>query len=247
MRGRGVSRRPRRYPRTNVISKEAPSDGQLKYHTISDVNKTRSYQKFIKTTGVVPLDDVSDSYVIELEENIKGTSRKAKQEGWHTGVSYSSGRMLYNLVKKTRPNVVVETGVAKGVSTSYILAALNDNKKGRLISVDILKDAGFLVDKDLKSRWDFKCGTSLEVLPQLPVPHIDMFIHDSQHTYDTMMFEYQWAYPRLKKGGVLLSHDINKNDAFFDFAKEVDEEVMFIRSSDRGFVMGAIVKKRRKK
>lgn len=220
---------------------------QMKYYTISNVDKASSYQRFTRMIGLDPEEDIRNGYIIELERNIKETCEKARKRGFHRGMSYSLGRMLHTLITQMKPDTIIETGVGKGVSTSYILAALDDNQKGELISVDTSKDVGFLIDRDLKSRWKFKCGTSLEMLPQLSIPYIDIFIHDSHHTYDNMMFEYQWAYPKLKPAGILLSHDINRNDALFDFAEAVGEEVMFIRSSGRGFTMGAIVKRRPKK
>lgn len=37
------------------------------------------------------------------------------------------------------------------------------------------------------------------------------------HTYDLMTFEYETAWPHLKKGGLLLSDDADWSDAFKDF------------------------------
>ena len=50
---------------------------------------------------------------------------------------------------------------------------------------------------------------------------IDAFLHDSLHTYDNMMFEYRAAWPHLKDAGLLLSHDVGRHTAFFDFARDV--------------------------
>lgn len=47
---------------------------------------------------------------------------------------------------------------------------------------------------------------------------VDIFLHDSEHTYDNMMFEYATAWDYLPKGGLLLSHDISWNNAGRDFA-----------------------------
>ena len=54
------------------------------------------------------------------------------------GLGKNVGRLLYFLVKFSRPDVVVETGVANGFSSSYILLALDSLNKGRLISIDYL-------------------------------------------------------------------------------------------------------------
>lgn len=45
---------------------------------------------------------------------------------------------------------------------------------------------------------------------------IDVFIHDSDHSYDVIAFEIETAYPYLRSGGVLVADDVFQNMAFFD-------------------------------
>jgi len=46
---------------------------------------------------------------------------------------------LYLVVRAMRPNLVVETGVFDGISSSVILQALQDANAGKLVSVDLLQ------------------------------------------------------------------------------------------------------------
>ncbi len=46
-------------------------------------------------------------------------------------------------------------------------------------------------------------------------------MHDSEHTYENMQWEFRTAWKCLRKGGLFLSHDVGANEAFFDFMKEV--------------------------
>ena len=48
---------------------------------------------------------------------------------------------------------------------------------------------------------------------------IDIFLHDSEHSYQNMLWEFQTAWTYLKAGGLLLSHNIDTNDTFSDFRK----------------------------
>ncbi len=57
--------------------------------------------------------------------------------------------------------MVIETGVAAGVSTNAMLSALQINGAGNLLSLDITLKVGELVDDKLKTRW------KLEILPEL--------------------------------------------------------------------------------
>jgi predicted O-methyltransferase YrrM len=135
--------------------------------------------------------------------------------------------VLYAIVRLLKPNVVIETGVAAGISSAYILKALDLNKKGKLISIDIGKKefngivlpsdmpVGWLVPKALRERWTLKIGSSKQLLqPLLEKEEVDLFLHDSEHSYENMMFEFEAAWKRLSTGGILLSDNIDFNKSF---------------------------------
>jgi hypothetical protein len=48
-----------------------------------------------------------------------------------------------------------------------------------------------------------------------------IFIHDSLHTYEYMIWEFRAAYPHLPPGGLLFADDALWNGSFADFAREV--------------------------
>jgi predicted O-methyltransferase YrrM len=146
------------------------------------------------------------------------------------GQMMSEYSAVYALVRLLRPDRVVETGVADGTTSAYILQALEDNGRGRLCSIDLPSERlppemapGWIVDDGLRHRWTLRIGRSSELLKPLlnELGSIDVFLHDSLHTYDNMLFEYRTAWPFLRPGGLFLSHDIGRNSAFFDFAREV--------------------------
>jgi hypothetical protein len=80
-------------------------------------------------------------------------------------------------------------------------------------------EPGWLVPKELHSLWELKLGRSSEVLPTID-SKVDIFYHDSEHSYENMTFEYEWAYSHLKEGGILASDDVTWNEAFSDFARK---------------------------
>jgi predicted O-methyltransferase YrrM len=52
-------------------------------------------------------------------------------------ISADGGRILYNLIRATRPATVVEFGTSFGISTLYLAAAVRDNGAGRVITTEL--------------------------------------------------------------------------------------------------------------
>jgi predicted O-methyltransferase YrrM len=141
--------------------------------------------------------------------------------------------LQYAAARALAPECIVETGIANGVSSAYLLLAIRKNGKGQLHSIELGDptflpagtEPGWLVPTWLRGPWQVHIGDARQLLPPLlsKCRPIDMFIHDSLHTYDHMLWEYEAAYPALRSGGLLLSDDALWNDAFRDFGSKVHE------------------------
>jgi predicted O-methyltransferase YrrM len=132
-------------------------------------------------------------------------------------------RCCYLMCRLLEPAVVVETGVAYGVSSAFILRALEENGRGVLHSVDLppLRRGyerywGMAVSGALENRWILHRGASARVLPGLleELEAVDLFVHDSLHTYRNMRREFEAVWPRLQTGGALIADDVERNGAF---------------------------------
>jgi len=135
---------------------------------------------------------------------------------------------IYYFIRKTKPSMIVETGVWYGFSTSMILLALQKNNYGRLVSIDLPayfetggyrdenpylsedkrrvslpegKNPGFIVPEYLKQRWKMVLGDAKIELPKvfIDVKDIDIFLHDSLHSYQNMTLEFETALKKLNK------------------------------------------------
>jgi len=154
--------------------------------------------------------------------------------------------LLYLLVRSLRPERVVETGVWYGWSSRAILTALHANDHGRLTSIDLptvghgrtypdgtfdvthvgaAVDTGRVVPEYLRARWDLhvvaNAAESTAVLRTAANEGIDLFLHDSEHSYENMTREFRLAWDGLRPRGVLYSDDVDWNRAFPDFARSV--------------------------
>ncbi|RDG38930.1 methyltransferase [Streptomyces corynorhini] len=52
-------------------------------------------------------------------------------------ISADGGRLLYNLVRATKPTSVVEFGTSYGISTLHLAAAVRDNGTGRVVTTEM--------------------------------------------------------------------------------------------------------------
>lgn len=156
-------------------------------------------------------------------------------------------------VRHLRPQVVVETGVSRGITSRVILEALERNGAGRLWSIDLppleepwRKLAGSAVPEGLRSRWTYLRGASRRRLPPLvrQLGTIDLFIHDSLHTEDNLRMELAYAWPALRPGGLVLVDDAVMCNAFARAVPELKPAASFAASHEaKHDVIAVLLKK----
>jgi predicted O-methyltransferase YrrM len=140
-------------------------------------------------------------------------------------------RAIWCLIRHLKPRKIVETGVAHGVTSRFILEALSRNGGGHLWSIDlpplfqpeVHTQIGVAVRDAQRSNWTYIKGSSRRRLPDLlrRTSPIDLFIHDSMHSTDNVMFELRQVWPVLRPGGAIVVDDIDSNNAFHQFCEEV--------------------------
>ena len=138
-------------------------------------------------------------------------------------------RLCYLACRLAAPDTVVETGVAHGVSSAFLLKALEQNGRGTLHSIDLpplrreyARFWGVAVSEDLHRGWRLHRGASRRVLPGLlrETGPVGLFVHDSLHTRRNMGREFDAVWPSLGPGGLLLADDVERNRAFADLRRK---------------------------
>jgi predicted O-methyltransferase YrrM len=162
----------------------------------------------------------------EMEEDTRHLLADIRHEDTYTphwAADSLTARLCYLACRLASPEVVVETGVAYGVSSAFILRAMQENGRGTLHSVDLPplrrryeRFWCIAVPNELRGRWRLHRGTSATVLPRLlgGVSTVDLFVHDSLHTHRNMRREFEAVWPRLRNGALLLADDVERNRAF---------------------------------
>lgn len=155
--------------------------------------------------------------------------------------------ILYSSIRHISPRNIVEVGVANGVSSYYILSALERNSNdGNLTSVDIPKyesdhtgewgdsagawipkgkDVGWIVPQKYESNWDLHIGDMDNHIPDIITRKdgIDAYIYDGPKGYKTRKRALNYIF-EMGDGCLLFCDDIAWNRSFEDFANEEELE-----------------------
>ena len=128
-------------------------------------------------------------------------SRIGNKDFWQ--VSYEELKFLYAAVRHMNAKVVSETGVGPGTTSTAILTALK-HTGGKLVSFDLgrkygsedeTEAVGLVVPEDFRSRWTLILGDSMKTMEKGLEENgpVDVSFHDSDPTYDHVLFELETA------------------------------------------------------
>jgi hypothetical protein len=186
-----------------------------------------------------------------LAEKGLGTGRGTY--GWYSDAESALCSAMWCVVRHAQPEVVIETGVAHGVSSRVILEACQLNDRGHLWSIDLPHpldrslhaQTGVAVTDTCRPRWTYLEGESSRRLPPLvrEVGRVQLFIHDSLHTAKNTLFEMEQAASVMSPGGVMLVDDIKGHTGFAQFTERHPEyQAMVCLTPDRVGAFGIAVK-----
>lgn len=144
---------------------------------------------------------------------------------------FSMACMCYFVCRVMKPAIVLETGVAYGVTSAFILKALKANGSGILHSVDMPplernadKFVGIFIPEELKANWRLHRGSSKRVFPSLlpELKQVDVSIHDSLATYRNIRRELQEVASHLSNPAFIIVDDAGVNSAFSEWIEQTN-------------------------
>jgi hypothetical protein len=183
--------------------------------------------------------------VIELSENITRTGRAYYAQ-------FPAPIDLYTLVVLIRPKSIIESGVASGVSSTFILLGIHTNSSGTLHSIDLPvqrradrgnqswaipsgMSSGWGVPPELRSGWDLRLGRSEELLKPLldEVGELDFYCHDSPAGIKHFEFEMRSIRRHLTPGSLVVADNTDRT-IFDKTARSLGAKAFYRRQSSLG-------------
>ena len=125
------------------------------------------------------------------EDDLGGQDSRPDHWGY-LSLFEGEGKLLYALTRYLKPQRVLEIGTADGCSASHILAAMEKNEAGKLVSLDINKDAGQKIPPALRHRWEFVCTDAVKWVESHRHEFFDMAVEDGSHelSFTVAMLRY---------------------------------------------------------
>jgi predicted O-methyltransferase YrrM len=220
-----------------------------------------SLERYLEESG---LNEVRDQIQRRMDEKLAAPPFMLRFNG-----DRHLAELCYLACRAMKPSMVVETGVAYGVSSAYILQALKLNGRGVLHSVDLpplsvsSKEKehfiGILIPEPLKGRWELHRGISGRVLPRIlaQIEDVDIACLDSRSSYKVKYDDLSILGRYLAHPGLMIVDDVERTSAFHDWTKtfspdfaaaslEMDKDNYFgvavnahLREADRNIVPGS--------
>ena len=188
----------------------------------------------------------------EVSGELKALAAKAPFSLMHNA-DIELAHFCYAISRSLAPAVILESGVAYGVTSAHLLQAIELNGRGTLWSIDLPplgqraeEYVGFLIPEHLRKHWNLRRGVTRKLLPKLLplIGPIDIFVQDSLHTYRTITEEIRMVWPFLRSGGVVIADDMGDNRAFEDFAESVDPSAcVVVQELSKNSMFGILVKR----
>ncbi len=183
------------------------------------------------------------SYIQEIKDNqdLKGhvlrwTAESKRKLFADSDARYGRRIGWYAFVRALKPQIVIETGVEKGLGTLVISTALMKNHEegfpGFVFGTDIDPNAGDLLQPPYAEYAKILFGDSLESLRAFD-KKIDLFINDSEHDRDYEYNEYEEIIPKLSAGGVILADNAHSTDSLLRVSIKYNRDFLFFNEEPR--------------
>lgn len=118
--------------------------------------------------------------------------------------------LLAEIIRREKPKVMIETGVESGYSSEHFLTAMDAVGVGHLYSCDPTPSGFYEAYPIVHPRFTFIRHRSQDCLLSIfsHTGPFDIFLHDSDHSWECQTWEYYFAWQHVRSGGIIASDDV---------------------------------------
>lgn len=179
-------------------------------------------------------------FLAEARTDPELTVRLSERTRWRfdakTKLPVGNRLLWYVAARATKPELVVETGIYEGLGSLVLLRALERNAaegvEGRLVSLDVDPQCGFLVRDDpaLVARWTKVIGWTSELLPEVVAGRpIGLLLQDTPHTEDNQRHEFGVALRQAADPLILIEGSGGYCPTMGELAEQLGVELLHFR------------------
>jgi predicted O-methyltransferase YrrM len=162
--------------------------------------------------------------VSDFNRPMTTAERTEAMSEFYIPVTPEAGRLLYSLVRATRPTTVVEFGMSFGISALHLAAAVRDNGSGRVVTTE-LSDTKIAAAKKTFAETGLDDvitileGDALTTLQSLDAP-ADFVLLDGWK--DLYLPVIKLLEPRLPTGALVIADNASSSDMkpYLDYVRD---------------------------
>jgi predicted O-methyltransferase YrrM len=139
-------------------------------------------------------------------------------------VTPEAGRLLYALVRATRPGTVVEFGMSLGISAIHLAAAVRDNGSGRVVTTElsaakVAKAKKTFAETGLDDVITVLEGDALTTLADVDGPFEFVLLDGWKELYKPVI---KLVEPRLTPGALIVADNTSMDDTkpYLDYVRD---------------------------
>jgi predicted O-methyltransferase YrrM len=170
------------------------------------------------------------------------TARTAQERAdamsaFYIPVTPEAGRLLYSLVRATRPATIVEFGMSFGISALHLASAVRDNGSGRVVTTELSADKiaaakQTFAETGLDDVITILEGDALSTLAGLDGPVGLVLLDGWKELYLPVI---KLLEPQLSSGGLVVADNTEMSDAkpYLDYVRSVENGYVSVNFAAR--------------
>jgi len=206
---------------TNILEKHPWGMSILEGISIEKAESNEKSQTNYNEIDFTDAELYDENILLNLEKHLIG-----KIEGTDynkSEMSHQDRVFLNGIIRKAKPKIIAEIGLAAGGSTCVILNAIRDMDNAKLYSFDYNtiwyrdkeqdngRKTGFLVNQivpELLSKWElYTGGVPCQYFKNIPDEGVDICFIDTAHFNPGEHLNILEILPFMKKNGIVIYHD----------------------------------------